>query len=196
MLNLKCLQDVQAEKGQYIGGWMEEAGAQRKGQEGRYKLIVSIQIKFKPQEMMYCLREWTIDSWKICEWPCVIFQSICGKFLNPLPFFFFSHFCCPQVGREASGRKSMVDWEGSVTSGQNNAILPSQIIYLLTDRWLFTIRDFFRFWNEKNLWKKSRATFSFTSTSVSICLSDALLRAGYDLVVTGVWENESIKPGA
>ena len=57
MLNLKCLQDVQAEKGQYIGGWMEEAGAQRKGQEGRYKLIVSIQIKFKPQEMMYCLRE-------------------------------------------------------------------------------------------------------------------------------------------
>lgn len=57
MLNLKCLQDVQAEKGQYVGGWMEEAGAQRKGQEGRYKLIVSIQIKFKPQEMMYCLRE-------------------------------------------------------------------------------------------------------------------------------------------
>ena len=58
-------------------------------------------------------------------------------------FFFFPHLCCPQVRREANDRKSMVDCEGSVTSGQNNAILPSQIIYLLTDGWLFIIRDFF-----------------------------------------------------
>ena len=36
---------------------MEESGAQRRDQEGRYKLIVSIQIKFKPQELMPCLRE-------------------------------------------------------------------------------------------------------------------------------------------
>lgn len=36
----------------------------------------------------------------------------------------------------------MADWDGSVTSGQNNAIMPSQIIYLLTDGWPSTIRDF------------------------------------------------------
>ena len=46
---------------------------------------------------------------------------------------FFPHLCCPHVGREANDRKSRVDWEGSVTSGENNAILPSQIIYLLAD---------------------------------------------------------------
>ena len=80
----------------------------------------------------------------------MIVQSTCGKFLNPLPHFvclfvcFFLHLCCPHVGREANDRNSRVDWEGSVTSGQNNSILPSQIIYLLADG-LFIIRDVFRF---------------------------------------------------
>ena len=60
-------------------------------------------------------------------------------------WFFFCHLYCPHAAREENYRKSTADWDGSVTSGQNNAIMPSQIIYLLTDGWPSMVRDFLGF---------------------------------------------------